>query len=197
MKTFTLFLAGAILLFSATSGSAQPDTARIKLRVLLFADSLVKTDSFQNWNAYANLTQESVIKHYGGKDGFIQHILPIRAKRISDIAEAPAELTVQSLMTENEQWQCVVRESRYFHKGDQVYHLTTYFIGQSKDEGETWKLFDVGYNSVANIIYMFPDIFGDLPIQETTVYTPAQEQAAKEKAELQANGGVKKGTTAK
>ncbi len=97
-------------------------------------------------------------------------------------------------MTENDQWQCVIRVSRYFHREDKKYHFVTYFVGQSKDEGETWRLFDVSYNSVANIIYMFPDIFWDMPIKESTTLTEEQE-LAQQKAQEAAAAGKK--TTAK
>jgi hypothetical protein len=70
----------------------------------------------------------------------------------------------------------VIQESRYIHKDDKKLHIVTYFVGQSTDEGNTWRLFDVGYNKVANIIYMMPDIL-DLPIPEHTVRTEEEELA--------------------
>ncbi|HEV3327135.1 MAG TPA: hypothetical protein VG052_16080, partial [Puia sp.] len=88
----------------------------------------------------------------------------------STIAEPAPELKVlQLLNVVNDEWQCVIRESRYFHKADQKYHLVTYFIGQSKDGGDDWRLFDVGYNKVSNIISMFPEILGDLEIKEAVI----------------------------
>jgi GH18 family chitinase len=76
----------------------------------------------------------------------------------------------------------VVRQSRYFHKEDKKYHFITFFIGQSLDDGETWKFFDVNYTTVAKINYQFPEIFGDLAIQEPTILTPEQEAAAQQAA---------------
>ena len=38
-----------------------------------------------------------------------------------------------------------------------------------KFEGETWKLFDVSYDRVANIIYMFPEIMDDMAIKEAAI----------------------------
>ena len=151
---------------------AQPDTARISHNALVYADSLVKADAYGNWAIYADLAPASVIKYYGGKDGYIQHITVGRLRTTSAIQEASPELKMLVLETQKEQWQCVIRLSRYFHKPDQTqYHLVTYLIAQSKDEGETWKLFDVSYNTVANIIYIFPEILDDIPIQESVVST--------------------------
>jgi hypothetical protein len=155
---------------AAQASYAQPDTARISHNALVYADSLVKADAYGFWSIYADLAPASVIKFYGGKDGYIQHVTVGRLRTTSAIQEAPPELKMLVLETKNDQWQCVIRLSRYFHKGDEKqYHLVTYLIGQSRDEGETWRLFDVGYNSVANIIYIFPEILDDIPIQESVV----------------------------
>lgn len=169
------FLSVSTFLMAALAGYAQPDTARIGKNALSYADSLVKADSYGNWSSYADLAPASVIKYYGGKDGFIQHVSVIRLKTTSEMQEAPPELKLITLETRQEQWQCEIRLSRYFHKEDKQYHFTTYLIGQSTDQGETWKLFDVSYNSVANIIYMFPDILDDIAINEPTILTQEQE----------------------
>lgn len=199
MKILTSLLTGSLFLLAAATADAQPDTARIKQRALFFADSLVKTDAYGTWNTYAELYPASVIKFYGGKDGLIEHVKKLRGRTNSDLAEADPELKVLNLLTENEQWQCVIRMSRYFHKEDKKYHFTTYFIGQSKDDGETWRLFDVSYNKVANIIYMFPDIFGDMPIEDATIMTEEQEVALaeKQKADAAAAAGAGKKGVAK
>ncbi|HEY6899791.1 MAG TPA: hypothetical protein VI233_04080, partial [Puia sp.] len=149
MKIRNLLLSGSLFLFASMAGHAQPDTAKITERALFFADSLVKVDFYEDWNNYAGLAPASVIKFYGGKTGYLEHVQGLRGRTQSDIAETKPALKMVNLMTENDQWQCVVRMSRYFHKGEVEYHLVTYFIGQSKDEGETWKMFDVGYNKVA------------------------------------------------
>ena len=201
MKILNSLLTGSSFLLAVTIGHAQPDTAKITQRALLFADSLVKTDAYENWSGYADLAPASVIKFYGGRDGYLEHIKKLRMRTFSDLAEDAPALSMLNLMTENDQWQAVIRMSRYFHKEDKKYHLVTYFIAQSRDEGETWRLFDVSYNKVANIIYMLPDIFGDMPIQESTIMTTEQELAAEQKAKAeaaaQANAGKKGGARKK
>jgi len=183
MKTLTTLLTVCGILSAVLTTQAQTDSVKITQNAILFADSLVKTDSFETWPAYADLAQASVIKYYGGKQGYIDHILQGRWRTRSTIAENSPELKMLQLVNVlNDEWQCVIRESRYFHKDDQKYHFITYFVGQSKDGGETWRMFDVSYNTVANIISMFPDIHGDLAIREPTILTPEQELAQQAKA---------------
>jgi len=160
---------------------AQPDTARITQKALLFADSLVKADAFQEWSVYARLAPTSVIKYYGGEEGYLGHVQQMRSYTTSNQEEAAPELNMQTLVTLKDQWQCVIRLSRYYHKDDGKYHLVSYLIGQSKDEGETWKIFDVNYNVVGNMMQIFPDIL-DMPIQETSRLTEEQEQAKQQAA---------------
>jgi len=192
MKILTPLLTACCILSAVLATQAQPDSAKITQNALVFADSLVKTDSFETWPAYADLAQASVIKYYGGKQGYIDHILQGRWRTRSTIAENSSELKMLQLVNVlNDEWQCVIRESLYFHKDDQKYHFITYFVGQSKDGGETWRMFDVSYNTVANIISMFPEVHGDLAIREPTILTPEQE-LAQEQAAAGKKGAAKK-----
>jgi len=52
-------------------------------------------------------------------------------------------------------------------------------------------MFDVSYNTVANIISMFPEVHGDLAIREPTILTPEQE-LAQEQAAAGKKGAAKK-----
>ena len=178
MKT-TMSLTVILTLFVFTpTVFAQPDTVKIKERALFFADSLVKTEFYNTWSTYADLAPASVWKHYGGKDGFIDHVLKVHGRFVSSLGDEPAPvLEVISLMTKDDQWQCVIRESRHIHREDKKFHIVTYFLGQSRDEGETWRLFDVSYNSVANIIYLMPDVMGDLPIPQPYIISEEEELA--------------------
>jgi hypothetical protein len=167
MKISKLLFAGVFLL-AATVSQAQPDTVKITQRAMAYADSLIKADAYQDWTAYANLAPLSIIKHYGGKDGYIGHVLLMRASTTSPIEEAAPEVRMINLVTLKEQWQCEISLSRYFHRDDKKYHLVSYLIGQSKDEGETWKIFDVNYNKVADMMQYFPEIL-DMPIKEPSI----------------------------
>ena len=172
---------GGLFLLAAMVTQAQPDTARISQKALQYADSLVKTDAYGNWSSYANLAPSSVIKYYGGTDGYVGHVLSMRGFTMSTIEEAPPQLQLQTLVTRNEQWQCVIQLSRYFHKEDKRFHLVTDLIAQSTDEGETWKIFDVNYNVVSNMITIFPDIM-EMPIKATSILSEEQELAQQQAA---------------
>lgn len=182
MKAFMSLTVILTLFVITPTVFAQPDTVKIKERALFFADSLIKTDAYNNPSEYADLAPASVWKHYGGKDGFIEHFKKIHPRTVSGIDEAYPERQVITLMTKDDQWQFVIRVSRYIHKDLKKYHLVTYFLGQSKDEGETWRLFDVSYNSVANIIYLMPDVMGDLPIPQPYIISEEDELAKQQAA---------------
>ena len=183
MKTITLLTVIATLFVTIPTVYSQPDTAKIKERAVLFADSLIKTDAYNNPSEYADLAPASVWKYYGGKDGFMEHFKKIHPRTVSGIDEDYPQRQVITLMRRDDQWQCIVQVSRYIHRADlKKYHLVTYLLGQSKDEGETWKIFDVSYNKVANIIYLLPDVIDDLPIKEPYIISE-EEELAKQQAE--------------
>jgi hypothetical protein len=182
MKTNIPLTVILTLFVSIPAAFSQPDTVKIKQRALFFADSLIKTDAYKSWSTYADLAPLSVWKHYGGKDGFIEHIQKTHARTVSSLEELPAEVNVMTLKTRDDQWQCVIRESRYIHREGKKFHLVTYLLGQSKDEGETWRLFDLSYNKVANVIFMMPDIIDDLPIPEPYTISEEEELAKQQAA---------------
>jgi hypothetical protein len=197
MKTFRSLWISLILCAIQLAVYAQSDTLKIAERALYFADSLVKADAYQNWSIYADLSVPSVVKYYGGRNAYIETIQRGWATRVSSIQEELPKLRFLLLSTKNEEWQCVIQESRYIHRDDKKLHIVTYFVGQSIDAGITWRLFDVAYTKVANIIYMMPDIF-DLPIPEHTILTDEEEialaKAAEPPVQAKASGhGRKKG----
>jgi hypothetical protein len=174
-------VSGGLFILTAMVTQAQPDTAKISQKALKFADSLVKTDAYGDWSSYANLAPLSLIKYYGGKEGYISHVLSMRGFTMSVVEEAAPQLQVETLVTRNDQWQCVIQLSRYFHKDDKKFHLVTNLVAQSKDEGETWKIFDVNYNVVSNLILIFPEIM-DMPLKATSVLSEQQELAQQQAA---------------
>lgn len=187
---------GGLFLLTAMVTQAQPDTAKISQKALMYADSLVKTDTYGDWSSYANLAPLSVLKYYGGKDGYVGHVLSMRGFTMSPIEEAAPTLRLETLVTRNDQLQCVIQLSRYFHKEDKKFHLVTNLVAQSRDEGETWKIFDVNYNVVSNLIMIFPEIM-DMPIKATSVLSEEQELAQQQAAANAAATAAKKATARK
>ena len=169
-------LSVCVLLLAGLASQAQPDTAAISRNALTFADSLVKTDAYGNTSSYAGLAPASLLKYYGGEDGYIQHVYMMRGRTTSEQEELYPVINVETLRAVDQQWQCVIRVSRYFHKDNVQYHYITYFVGQSKDEGASWRMFDVSYNTVANMIYIFPEVITDLPIKQPVILSQDQEE---------------------
>ncbi|HTI12435.1 MAG TPA: hypothetical protein VL832_27875 [Puia sp.] len=182
MKILTPILVVFVTSLIYSASYAQPDSAKISEKALFYADSLVKTDGYENWSVYADLAPLPVIKFYGGRDGYLDHVRTARMRTLSTTNEDLPQLKVLSLMTANDQWQCLVRVSRYFHKEEKKFHQVTYFLGQSKDEGETWKIFDLSFNKIANVIYLFPEVFGDMAIPEPSILSE-QEEIAQQQAQ--------------
>jgi hypothetical protein len=185
-------LSACLILLAGLAGQAQPDTAKLSRNALVFADSLVKTDAYGNSPSYANLAPSSVLKYYGGADGYIQHVNQLRSRTTSDREELYPVFNVETLRTLDDQWQCVIRVSRYFHRDNMQYHYVTYFVGLSKDEGESWRLFDVSYNPVGNMIYIFPEVITDLAIKQPVILSQEQEDKLAQQQTAAAAQGARK-----
>jgi hypothetical protein len=57
-------------------------------------------------------------------------------------------------------------------------YIVSYLVGQSRDNGTTWKYFDVAFNSVANIGYIMPDKFEALMIPQREVIFEKDQMAS-------------------
>ncbi|HVU55283.1 MAG TPA: hypothetical protein VHD83_09520 [Puia sp.] len=175
----------AFLALSVISTDAfSQDSVKIKEKALFFADSLIRADTYENWSVYADLAPARVLKYYGGKDGFIEHVKGMHPRTVSALGgEDAPEIKIMTLMAQDDQWQCLIRESRYIHHDDnKKYHIVTYLLCQTRDDGETWRLFDLSYNRVANIIYMMPDVIRDMAIPEPYIISEEEELAKQQAA---------------
>lgn len=188
MKILTPIPVIVIVFLAYSTSYAQADSAKVSQKVLLYADSLVKTDAYESWSAYAGLAPASVIKFYGGKEGYLDHVRTGRMRTLSTTLENYPQLQIVSLMPVNDEWQCLIRKSWYFHKEDKKFHQITYFLAQSKDEGATWKIFDLSFNKIANVIYIFPEVNIDMAIPEPSILSE-QEELARQQAETVTAGG--------
>jgi hypothetical protein len=185
------FLSVCVFLLAGLASQSQPDTAAISRNALTYADSLVKTDAYGNTSSYAGLAPASLLKYYGGEDGYMQHVYMMRGRTTSEQDELYPVINVETLRAVDQQWQCVIRVSRYFHKDNVQYHYITYFVGQSKDEGASWRMFDVSYNTVANMIYIFPEVITDLPIKQPVILSQEQEEKLAQQQTAATAQGVK------
>lgn len=163
-------LAFVIVLSCAVSNTnAQSDSAFASQRALLFADSLVNAFRYNNLDQYVSISYPGVIRYYGGKNQFREYISRARSITVSNTEELREKCELVQLMNDGKEWQCVVKKTTETMVDGKKARIISYLVGQSKDEGNTWKYFDVAYNSVENVIYIMPDIFNSLAIPQRQV----------------------------
>lgn len=181
----------ALCICLISSAAFSQDTAAIASKAKYFADSLTRSWFYANWEEFINLTNYSAIKYYGGKDQYKEHFktLYYHNEPNKDV-DKPEVTTMVTLMNKGtDEWQCVLEKIRYTEIDNRKARIYSYLVGQSKDDGETWKFVDAGQNSEKNIIYIFPDVFGTLAIPEYRVVyedVEAAEAEAKERAAREA-----------
>ena len=159
-KIYFFFMA---FLFCAQLIKAQPPSHYdiVFKRAELFAYSIIKAQEFSDWKTYLELSYPGAVKYYGGQEGYLKQV-KLTAAAFRDELEVPPS----SFMDE---WQCVVeRHSDRVINGKRSL-LVTFFLGQSKDDGDNWKFFDLAGNAVENVIYIMPDVFTNLAIPERKI----------------------------
>lgn len=160
----------------------ESDSAIAKRQALKFADSLLKANFYAEWPTYIGLTCPSAIKYYGGKNAFQEHVTIFRYRNETQPGERPEKTSMVTLMNDVDTWQCVIEKVRETFTEDRGRAITySYLVGESNDNGLTWKFIDVSHNSMENVINIFPTIFGNLPIPEAKTVYP-DEVAAQEVA---------------
>jgi hypothetical protein len=164
MQTTKSFLACLFVCAQCLFANAQSDTAIATEKALFFADSLVKANFYQNWQAYAALSCQSAINYYGGKEGFKEHLVLCYYRNEPKQEEKPESLRMVHLMNDVDQWQCVIEKVRRTWIDDKRATMISYLVGQSLDNGQTWKFVDVSHNSMENLSHVMPAIFGTLPV---------------------------------
>ncbi len=167
-----IFLTACFALLLCSYGSySQPlqPNQEIYKKAGIFADSLIRAYEFQNWDTYLSLSYSGAVKYYGGKAGYLQHVQRAR-KKDEDLIDQPMP-TFKIIQLENDidEWQCVVEKTTSRLLDGKPSMVISYLLGQSLDDGLTWKFFDVSQNAVSNVIYMMPDVFTNLAIPESRI----------------------------
>jgi len=175
----------------------ESDTAIATRNALKFADSLIRANFYADWNTYMNLSEPSAIKYYGGKDGFKEHVITIHYRNEPKTEEKPEKLQMLSMLNDMDTWQCVIEKVRDSWDDSRGKVKTiSYLVGESTDNGLTWKFIDVSHNSLVNVIYIMPSVFSKLEIPEgKTIYVDevaTQEAAKAEQAAKAAKAAPKK-----
>lgn len=164
MTTTKSLLTSLLLFVSISFVRAQTDSAVATEKALFFADSLVKANFYQNWQTYTALTCQSAINFYGGKEGFKEHLVLMYYRNEPQQEEKVETLRLVTLMNDMDQWQCVIEKVRKTWISERKATTYTYLIGQSNDNGLTWKFVDVSHNSMDNLSHVMPAIFREMPV---------------------------------
>ena len=140
----------------------------------------MRANFFQDWKTYTELSIPSAVKYYGGKDGFRDYISNMYYRNEPVMEEKPETVHMVTLMNDDiNQWQCVIEKTRTTKIEMRDAKIKTYLVGQSLDNGATWKFIDISHNDIKNVIYIMPQIFGTLAIPDAkTIYD--DDIAAKE-----------------
>ncbi len=175
MQTTKAFLTSAVILchisFASAQMSVNPDSSYVTRNAVFYADSLVKCHFYQNWKEYTALYCPSAVRYYGGPEGFKEHITIFYYRNEPKLLEKPEKVKVLSLMNSADEWQCVIEKVRNTWIDDRKAEIVSYLVGQSKDDGETWKFIDLTHNSYPNLGNIFPEIFSNIsiPLGKTTL----------------------------
>ena len=138
-------------------------------RAILLADSLIHAFKNSNWDQYLAMSYPGAVQYYGGKQRFQEYVQRTRLLN-KDLEENPEKIQLLQLSHDDtREWQCVIKKTRETFVDGKKAIVISYMIGQSKDEGLSWKYFDVAYNSVENVVYIMPDVFSALAIPNREV----------------------------
>src|SRR5689334_14794641 len=83
-----------------TDKAAQSDTTYSTQQALIFADSLIKANFYQEWDTYISLSCQTAIKYYGGKGQFKEHVIENYYRNEPVIQEKPIALRMVTMMTD-------------------------------------------------------------------------------------------------
>jgi hypothetical protein len=133
---------------------------------LVFADSFLKSFRNNDLEQYTNLSYPGVVTYYGGNKNFREYVS--RARTINN-SPASQNLTVIQLVRDIGEWQCVIQKTAETTIDGRKAQIVSYMIGQSQDDGETWKFVDISFNAPGNLAYIMPDISAKLAIPQRQV----------------------------
>lgn len=159
MKTARLFVFLTAFFCCVHALQAQPSSPSES--AIVFADSFLKSFRDNDLEQYANLSYPGVISYYGGNKNFREYIQRARTLNRSGASESLEVIQVVHDLTE---LQCVIKKTSGTTIDGRKAQVISYMIGQSKDEGQTWKFVDVAQNSSANLVFIMPDISAKLDI---------------------------------
>jgi hypothetical protein len=163
LLTFAL-LTAAVSCF--TTAHCQVSSSAASDRAIVFADSFLASYRNNDLDKYTDLSYPGVVSYYGGNKNFREYVQRVRALNSSSLSN---NITIIQLVHDANELQCVIQKTTETTIDGRKAHIITYIIGQSKDEGQSWKFFDVGSNAPRNLVYIMPDMSERLAVPQRQI----------------------------
>ena len=171
LKPTILFIA---LFFCINNGHAQTSSSSPSQSALIFADSFLKSFRNNDVEQYVNLSYPGVISYYGGNKNFREYVQRAGSSYNSTLSE---NISLVQIVRDVSELQCVIQKTCISNVDGKKAQIVSYMVGQSKDDGQSWKFVDVALNSPGNLVYIMPDISAKLAVPQRQVIF-AQSTAA-------------------
>jgi hypothetical protein len=153
-------------IFCYTTAHSQVNPRAASDRAIIFADSFLASYRNNDLDKYTDLSYPGVISYYGGNKNFREYVQRVRALNSSSTSNM---ITLIQLVHNANELQCVIQKTSEAIIDGRKAEIVTYIIGQSKDEGQTWKFFDVASNAPGNLVYIMPDMSERLVVPQRQI----------------------------
>jgi hypothetical protein len=164
MKTLRLFFFFGAVVFCRQSLQAQilspSETA------IIYADSFLNSFKNNDIGQYADLSYPGVIIYYGGNKNFREYVQ--RARTLIKAGTSESLMLVQ-FVHDVAELQCVIKKTSETTIDGRRAQIISYMVGQSKDNGQSWRFIDLAQNSPGNLVYIMPDISPELTVPQRQV----------------------------
>ena len=160
----------SVLFCFAINSMAQADSTYCSRHALQYADTLSNAFRDQNWNRYLSITYPGLISYYGGTRSFQSYIQRVRSvSNTTAIRDHVALDLMQISANDSGEWQCVIRKTGSTVIDGKKAMIISYLIGQSTDNGNSWKFLDVTYNAREKLNDIMPELFDSLDVPERKI----------------------------
>lgn len=130
-------------------------------------DSMLAAFRRKDWVTFVQYNHPNMTKRMGGPEAFASFI-SLQMKQIPDSAiESIAIGRILQVVTTPKDKQCVVEQHLKLQQQGRTLDKTTYLVGESLDNGETWTFFDASAKTGLLPKDIKPDISSDLQVPVT------------------------------
>jgi hypothetical protein len=179
MKRVVVFVLLCNVLLYACKNNGKNETAdhrkpanETEEHIYNAADSMMAAFKNRDWPTFVRFNHPAMTNLMGGNDNFISFI-QLQMKQIPDTAVKyiGAGNILQVVTTDKDQ-QCVVEQNMKLVMDSIQITSTSYLVGESLDNGKTWKFFDASNSGLITAKDIKPNLSPELKI-------PAKKQESK------------------